>query len=152
MACKGSIELDQFLLDRPASEYARYRRSDLANTPNATMSPELEQVIGRVFLYADAAELQETLPQTIDDVTVMTNAEFDGRKFVYSYVINTEITDESAFRLSMNELIAPQVCADTEWLDIFQTGAVVAHAYTDRSGQTIELEMDGQVCANQGID
>lgn len=152
MACKGYIELNQFLLDRPASEYARYRRSDLANTPNATMSPELEQVIGRVFLYADAAELQETLPQTIDDVMVMTNAEFDGRKFVYSYVINTEITDESAFRLSMNELIAPQVCADTEWLDIFQTGAVVAYAYTDRSGQTIELEMDGQVCANQGID
>jgi hypothetical protein len=152
LACKGFIELNQFLLDRPASEYARYRRSELANTPNAAMSPELEQVIGRVFLYADAAELQETLPQTIDDVTVMTNAEFDGRKFVYSYAISTDIIDESAFRLRMNELIVPKVCADTEWLAIFQTGAVVVAAYTDRSGRTIEQEIDGRVCANFARD
>lgn len=152
LACKGFIELNQFLLDRPTSEYARYRRSELANTPNATMSPELEQSIGRVFLYADAAELQETLPQTIDEVTVMTNAEFDGRKFVYSYTISTDIIDESAFRLRMNELIFAQVCTDTEWLAILQTGAVVAHAYTDPSGSGIELEIDGQVCGNSGGD
>lgn len=152
LACKGFIELNQFLLDRPASEYARYRRSEMANTPDPASSAELNQALGRVFLYADAAELQNTLPQTIDEVTLMTNAEFDGRKFVYSYTISSEITDESAFRLRMNELIMPQVCTDTEWLAILRTGAVVAYAYTDPSGRGIELEIDEQACGSSGGD
>ena len=152
LACKGFIDLNQFLLDRPASEYARYRRSEMANTPDPALSAELNQALERVFLYADAAELQGSLPQVIDEATLLTKVEFDGRKIVYNYVIKTEITDEAAFRQSMNELMVPQFCADTEWLAIFQTGAVVAPTYTDRSGQTIELELDGQECAKQGSD
>jgi hypothetical protein len=152
LACRGFLQLNESLLDRSASEYARYRRSALANTPDATLSPETDQALGRVFLYADAAELQGTLPQTIDEVTVMTKAQFDGRKFVYGYTISDEIIDEPAFRQSMKELIVPQVCADTEWLAILQTGAVVGYAYTDPSGRGIELEIDGQVCGNSGGD
>jgi len=152
LACKGFIDLNQFLLDRPASEYARYRRSEMANTPDPALSADLNQALGRVFLYADAAELQGTLPQVIDEATLMTKAEFDGRKFVYSYIIKTEITDESAFRLRMNELVVPKVCADTDLLAIFQTGAILAYSYTDPSGQTIELEIDGQMCGNSGGD
>lgn len=152
LACSGFVQLNESLLDRPASEYARYRRSKLANTPDATLSPELDEALGRVFLYADAADMQSTLPQMIDDTTLMTRAEFDGRKLAYGYIIKTEITDESAFRLRMNELIVSKVCADTDLLAILQTGAIFGYAYTDPSGQTIELELDEQACGHQGND
>jgi|GEM_PF-3533735 len=149
LACDGFNQLNAALLDRPPSEYARYRRSEFANSASPTFSAETEQALALIFLFADAAQLQRTLPQKIDDVTTMTTANFDGKTFVYGYNLDTQIFDEAAFRASMTGSVVPQVCADPELLPIMQAGGAFSYTYTDTRGLTVALQIDSQSCTGE---
>ncbi|MFO3796651.1 MAG: hypothetical protein ACK8QZ_05110 [Anaerolineales bacterium] len=147
IACDGFIALNEFMLQHSAAEYARYRRSELANSANPEFSEAANEEIALIFLYADATSLQHTLPQQIDEVTIMTMAEFDGRTFVYRYDLNTHIRDEAEFRERMTNSIGPLVCSDAEMLLTINAGAVVAYVYTDQNGEDVELRFNSSACA-----
>ena len=91
-----------------------------------------------------AAELRMQLPRAVDEVTTLTAASVEGRRFVYELRVSLDIPvqDIETARSAMQTGNSRDICAQPATRDIVRQGAVLVHRYTDRSGDKFETQVN----------
>jgi hypothetical protein len=89
---------------------------------------------------AAAAQLQSTLPMTVDNVTTLTAVRADGTQFVYEMQISRDLAPGEIE--NARQLIQAQnqtnLCRDPNTSRLINMGGSMRHIYTDPNGDRFE--------------
>jgi len=89
---------------------------------------------------AAAAQLQSTLPMTVDNVTTLTGVRAEGTQFVYEMAISRDIAtgDIETARQAIQTQNQTNLCRDPNTSRLINMGGSMRHRYTDPNGDSFE--------------
>lgn len=143
--CNAMNKLNDFMMDRPISEFARVARSPLNLDPTAETSAQANVRLERAYLFADAAAATADLPQRIDQTTVWSDIDFDGVRMRYTYRVESTIRDGRALLSYFEGNGLSAVCED-EYLSAVITQGVPIHYRWIAEDNEVSAVVTSTVC------
>lgn len=89
---------------------------------------------------AAAAQLQSTLPMTVDNVTTLTGVRAEGTRFVYSMAVSRDLapSEIETARQAIQTNNQTNLCRDPNTSRLINMGGSMRHIYTDPNGDSFE--------------
>jgi len=116
-------------------EYAGVKKNILKKDINAFME----------FIYKD---LQSSLPERIDELTILDSVKVEEKSFKYEYFIleSEKIKNLKGFQIGMEKLLKVKACSDLFSVYLLKNGVVIFHNYRDKIDNKLLASIEIKDC------